>query len=157
MKYNQYTLLLIGLFLLITGCDDFLDRSPLTVANDETVWTSEDKVRLYANKYYTDFFVGYNSGWNYTGTPLMGFTFSDDIVHNGSQGNFTRSVPNSQVWSMSLIRSINIMIDRVENRMQDILSTEAYITGWVWDASSGRWNMQILLLHMVMSPITITW
>jgi hypothetical protein len=126
MKYNQYTLLLIGLFLLITGCDDFLDRSPLTVANDETVWTSEDKVRLYANKYYTDFFVGYNSGWNYTGTPLMGFTFSDDIVHNGSQGNFTRSVPNSQVWSMSLIRSINIMIDRVENRMQDILSTEAY-------------------------------
>ena len=56
----------------------------------------------------------------------MGFTFSDDIVHNGSQGNFTRSVPNSQVWSMSLIRSINIMIDRVENRMQDILSTEAY-------------------------------
>ena len=126
MKYNPYTLLIIGLLLFITGCEDFLDRPPLTVANDETVWTSEDKVRLYANKYYTDFFVGYNSGWGTTGAPLMGFTFSDDIVHNGSQGNFTRSVPNSQIWSMSLIRSINIMLDRVENKMGTILSTEAY-------------------------------
>ncbi len=126
MKYNLHTLLLIGLFLFITGCEDFLDRPPLTVANDETVWTSEEKVRLYANKYYTDFFVGYNSGWGTTGAPVEGFTFSDDIIHNGSQGNFTRSVPNSQIWSMSLIRSINIMLDRVENKMGSILSTEAY-------------------------------
>jgi hypothetical protein len=126
MKYNLHTLLLIGLFLFITGCEDFLDRPPLTVANDETVWTDEEKVRLYANKYYTDFFVGYNSGWGTSGAPVQGFTFSDDIVHNGSQGNFTRSVPNSQIWSMSLIRSINIMLDRVENKMESILSTEAY-------------------------------
>lgn len=126
MKYNPYTLLIIGLLFFIAGCDDFLDRPPLTVANDETVWDSEDKVRLYANKYYTDFFVGYNSGWGYTNAPLMGFTFSDDIIHNGSQGNFTRSVPNSQVWSMSLIRSINIMLNRIENKMQGILSKEAY-------------------------------
>ncbi|MDD2512146.1 MAG: RagB/SusD family nutrient uptake outer membrane protein [Proteiniphilum sp.] len=125
MKYNPYTLLIICLFFFITGCEDFLDRPPLTVANDETVWDSEDKVRLYANKYYTDFFVGYNSGWGYTGAPLMGFTFSDDIIHNGSQGNFTRSVPNSQVWNMKLIRSINIMLNRIENKMQGILSTEA--------------------------------
>lgn len=126
MNYKQYRLLIFVFLLVITGCEDFLDRPPLTVANDETVWTSEDKVRLYANKYYTDFFVGYNSGWGYTGAPLMGFTFSDDIVHNGSQGNFTRSVPNSQIWSMSLIRSINIMLDRVENKMQGILNVEAY-------------------------------
>ncbi|KUK78392.1 MAG: RagB/SusD domain protein [Proteiniphilum acetatigenes] len=126
MKYNLHTLLLIGLFLFITGCEDFLDRPPLTVANDETVWTSEEKVRLYANKYYTDFFVGYNSGWGTTGAPVEGFTFSDDIIHNGSQGNFTRSVPNSQIWSMKLIRSINIMLDRVENKMGSILSTESY-------------------------------
>jgi len=126
MNNNQYTLLIIGLFLFIAGCEDFLDRPPLTVANDETVWTDEEKVRLYANKYYTDFFVGYNSAWGTDGAPLMGFTFSDDIVHNGSQGNFTRSVPNSQIWNMSLIRSINIMLDRVENKMQGILSTEAH-------------------------------
>ena len=126
MKYNLHTLLLIGLFFFIAGCEDFLDRPPLTVANDETVWTSEEKVRLYANKYYTDFFVGYNSAWGSSGAPLLGFTFSDDIVHNGSQGNFTRSVPNSQIWSMSLIRSINIMLDRIEHRMSDILTTEAY-------------------------------
>lgn len=126
MKYNQYTLLIMGLFLFIAGCEDFLDRPPLTVANDETVWTGEDKVRLYANKYYTDFFIGYNSGWGTAGAPLMGFTFSDDIIHNGPQGNFTRSVPNSQVWSMGLIRSINIMLDRVENKMKGILSTEAH-------------------------------
>src|SRR5690606_74595 len=93
---------------------------------DETAWVTEDNVRLYANKYYPDFFVGYGTGFSYGSAALMGFTFSDDIVSLGNQGNFTRAVPNSGEWSYSSIRSINIMIDRLENRMQDILEDEAY-------------------------------
>lgn len=58
MKYI-YKYLLVLTVLLFIGCEDFLDRPPLTSYNDENVWTSEDNVRSYANKYYTDFFPGY--------------------------------------------------------------------------------------------------
>src|SRR5699024_2882366 len=42
------------------------------------------------------------------------------------QSNFGRSVPNSGIWGMSTLRSINIMIERIEDRMQDVLTEEAY-------------------------------
>ena len=125
MKYI-YKYLIVFMALLIVGCEDFLDRPPLTSFNDETAWTNEENVRLYANKYYTDFFPGYGHGWTVTGAALMDYQFSDDIVHIGNQGNFTRSVPNSSIWSYTLIRSINIMIDRIENKMDGILDEDAY-------------------------------
>lgn len=121
-----YSFLSAWMVLMIVGCEDFLDRPPLTELNDETAWTTEENVRLYANKYYTSFFPGYGINFNYSGSALMGYQFSDDVFLWGNQGNFGRSVPNSQVWSMSLMRSINIMIDRIQTRMQDVLSDDAY-------------------------------
>lgn len=117
MKNLIITIALFLITLLITRCEDFLDRPQLTEDNDETAWTSEQKVRLYANKFYPTFFVGYS-----TDVSL----FIDDVVQRGNQGNFTRAVPNSAVWSMTSLRSINVMIDRVGNRMENILSAEAY-------------------------------
>ncbi len=124
------------LLLLVVGCNDFLDRPPLTVANDETAWSSEENLRLYSNKFYggftvgstfyPGFFMGYGTSWTNSYSPLMGYQFSDDVVHNGNQSNFTRSVPNSQVWSMVVIRSINIMLNRIEERMKGTLSDESY-------------------------------
>ena len=120
--------IIIGfLALTLSGCTEFLDRPPLTDLTDETAWENEDNVRMYANKFYPDFFIGYSTGFSYGGAALMGFTFSDDAVLLGRQGNFTRAVPNSGIWSYSLVRSINIMIDRVENRMADKLEEEAYL------------------------------
>lgn len=110
---------------LATGCKKFLDRPPLTEFTDETAWDSEDKVRLYANQFYAGFFTGYGNGYTTTGAPLVGFTNSDDIVVQGNQVNFTRSVPNSSTWSYESIRSINIMLDRVDTRMTDVLTPAA--------------------------------
>ena len=127
MKYNRYIIVaILALLPIITGCEDFLDRPPLTKENDETAWNSEENVRLYANKYYTTFFFGYGQGWSNASAPLMGYTFSDDVVHNGTQPNFTRSVPASQIWGMETLRSINIMLDRIENKMKGTLTAEQY-------------------------------
>lgn len=126
MKIKNISLLVVSLFFLLSSCNELLDRPPLTVANDETVWENEDNLRLYANKYYTSLFVGYGKGWSNSNSPLTGFTFSDDVVRFGSQGNFLREVPNSRIWSMGQIRSINIMISRIEKRMKNILDEEAY-------------------------------
>lgn len=118
-------ILLICLALGFSSCEKFLDRPPLTSENDETAWSSEEKLRLYTNKYYTDFFTGYGNGFSTGGAPLVGFTNHDDFVVQGNQPNFTRSVPTSSIWSYSTIRSLNIMINRIEERMGGVLSPAA--------------------------------
>lgn len=120
-----YKILLACFVFTVAGCTKFLDRPPLTSENDETAWDSEEKLRLYANKYYLDFFPGYGTGYSTAGAPLVNFTNSDDVLVLGNAPNFTRAVPNSAIWSFSLIRSINIMLDRIETRMGDILSPAA--------------------------------
>lgn len=120
-----FKIVLVFLVIVFSGCKKFLDRPPLTSETDDTAWTSEDKLRLYANKYYTDFFDGYGNGYTTDGAPLVGYTNSDDMVILGNQANFTRSVPNSSIWSYTTIRSINIMLDRIETKMSTILSAEA--------------------------------
>lgn len=122
----KYNFILIFLSLSFSGCEKFLDRPQLTSENDETAWKSEDNVRLYANKYYTDFFTGYGLGFDNGAALLAGYTFSDDVLLLGNQTNFTRSIPNSQIWSYTTIRSVNVMLNRIENRMSKILSSEAF-------------------------------
>ncbi|WP_447641007.1 MULTISPECIES: RagB/SusD family nutrient uptake outer membrane protein [Chitinophagaceae] len=122
----KYTFILTFLVVMSASCKKFLDRPPLTSENDETAWNSEDNVRLYANKFYPTYFVGYGMGFSAEAdAALLGFTFSDDIFVQGSQGNFTRAVPNSAIWDMTTLRSINIMLDRIKSKMQGILSQEA--------------------------------
>ncbi|WP_270088705.1 RagB/SusD family nutrient uptake outer membrane protein [Sphingobacterium sp. SYP-B4668] len=123
---TKYISAVVALVLLFSSCEKFLDRPPLTTLDDNVnAWISEDMVRLYANKYYTEFFVGYESGFSGGGSPLIGFTNSDDMVILGNQMNFTRSVPNSSIWSYTTIVSLNIMLDRIEEKMTSILTPEA--------------------------------
>lgn len=125
MKIQYISVLAAGL-LLFSGCNKFLDRPPLTTLDDNSNgWTSEEKVRMYANKYYTDFFYGFGASDNNGRAPIVAFTNTDDIVTLGNQINFTRAVPNSKDWDYDNIRSLNVMLDRVEGRMGSILSAEA--------------------------------
>lgn len=130
----KYSIALLTAALMFSSCEKFLDRQQLTSANDENAWTSEENVRLYANKYYAGytqdgktipgFFEGYGSGFSLGSSYLL--SFSDDIVRQGNQGEFSTSVSNDGVWNYTNVRSINIMLDRVQNRMNDILPTEAF-------------------------------
>ncbi len=126
-----FKIVLVFMVIVSAGCKKFLDRPPLTSESDDTFWTSEEKLRLYANKYYTDFFDGYGKGFSTAGAPLVNYINNDDIVVQGNQLNLTRSVPNSGSWSYSTIRSLNIMLDRIETRMSDVLTPaeKAHWTG----------------------------
>ncbi len=117
-----FKIVLVFTVIVFAGCEKFLDRPPLTRESDDTYWTSEEKLRLYANKYYTDFFDGYGRGFATGGAPLVNFINNDDIVVLGNQLNLTRSVPNSGIWSYGTIRSLNIMLNRIDTRMTDILT-----------------------------------
>src|SRR5699024_6839633 len=106
MKVRYIYILGLIAMLFTTSCEKLLDRPPWTTMTDENAWTSEDNLRLYANKYYEDFFRGYGEGWTTTGAAYLGFTLSDDVLNLGTQGNFTRAVPTSQIWSYTSMRSV---------------------------------------------------
>lgn len=117
MKYPIYFILLFS--IAVSGCkkvtDDFLTQDPLDKFQDDTYWTSEDKVRTYAYGFYTTYFPGYASGFDLTwGGYFSGESLNDDFAPT-TPTVFTRTVPNSGGgWTFTNIRRANIMIDRVK-------------------------------------------
>lgn len=126
----------------MTGCDDILDRPQLTKPTDDNYWRNETDVRLHANDYYPNYFVGYNSGWGTAYTPLRGYYFSDDNASGGQQSNFENTVPSTRGattetptmleqyagpnWNFAFVRKLNIFLNRLETKAKPNLSEEAY-------------------------------
>ena len=127
MKFKIFSVI-AGLALLFSACDEVLDRPSPTVAEDESYWVSAEKVRLYSNSFYLLYFEGYGTGWSHSSAPLLDYTFNDDVVNYSTQAQFTRAVPTSTGWdgNYKWIRRANIMVDRIDSRMKDILSAEEY-------------------------------
>lgn len=127
MKLKIFSVI-AGLALLFSACDEVLDRPSPTVAEDESYWVSAEKVRLYSNGFYLHYFEGYGTGWSHSSAPLLDYTFNDDVVNYSTQAQFTRAVPTSTGWggNYKWIRRANIMVDRIDSRMKDILSAEEY-------------------------------
>lgn len=141
MRFKLYTLL-ASIVFLFSNCNDVLDRPSLTTAEDDSYWTSEERVRSYANAFYTNFFVGYGLKYSTTYAPNANYTFNDDAVILSTQRQFNRSVPTSKgstsldlmwdseftgpTWNFSWIRKANVMIDRITNNMSGILTEEQY-------------------------------
>lgn len=129
-----------ALGLSLASCDDVLDRPQLNLPDDDTFWKTESDLRMYAYGFYTNYFVGYNSGWSSDYTPVRGLTFSDDFATSGQQTNFINSVPTSlggttaamlsqthgETWCFAYVRKANVMLERLEKRMKDVLSEEAF-------------------------------
>jgi hypothetical protein len=141
MKFNKlYSIILAG--ALLTSCGkEFLDRPPLTQIPDEKYWRNEDDIRLYANGFYTNYFVGFNSSFTVDYTPVRGYTFNDDLTGKNAQSSFESSVPSSRgntgesaewmlsyagpTWNFSWVRKANIMADKLEEAKASI-SADAY-------------------------------
>jgi len=130
--------------LIISGCSDLLDRPPVQKGRDNTFWNSEIAVRVFANGFYSHYFVGYNSGWGVDYTPLRGYYFCDDFTSAGKQAGFETQAPESRSsvsestsgqwlqqysgpnWNFAWVRKSNLLLDRVEGMKDVYLSDEAY-------------------------------
>jgi starch-binding outer membrane protein, SusD/RagB family len=140
---KKYSILLIMIAVVFGSCEDFLDRPPLTQILDEDLWTTESGVRQYANGFYPNYFVGYNSGFGVDYTPVRGYTFSDDLTQTGKQINFESQAPNSRAsvtetatwmttyagptWDFAWVRKSNLLLDRLEKmKRSDYLEEEPY-------------------------------
>lgn len=141
MKRNKFLLLLI-LTAIFTSCNDILNRSSLSAAEDDTYWDSEQKVRLYANDFYSYFFVGYGLKYSEVAYTPTNYNFNDDVVTLSTQPQFNRVVPTSlgstslglmwksdfagPTWNFAWIRKANVMIDRLEREMRNVLTASQY-------------------------------
>lgn len=145
MKKYIFTIVLSLVALAFISCDDFLDRPPLTDMTDDTYWSSENTVRLFANAYYPQYFVGYSSGWGVDYAPRRGFNFADDFVTTGKQENFETEAPSSRqsysvsntgvwlrtyagsTWNFAWVKKSNLFLERVGTMKEESkLNDEAY-------------------------------
>lgn len=140
-KYIILFLTTVSLFL--GGCEDFLDRAPITKMNDENFWVKENNLRLFANGFYSRYFTGYNTSFGLDYAPLRGYTFSDDLTSSGKQSIFETKAPASRVatnendvwlsqysgptWVFSWVRRSNLFIERIEEmKAKNIVTDGAY-------------------------------
>ena len=131
------------------SCEKVLDRPPLTTMDDEQYWETELQLRLYLNECYSNYFIGYATLWSTIYTPMTGYLTNDDIMVNGIQRALEITVPtdrsvsaanmpllgwlesyNGPNWNFYWVRKLNIMLDRIEQRMGGIL-TEEQKNHWV--------------------------
>lgn len=140
---KKYSTILLLIALVFGSCEDFLDRPPLSEMNDDNYWTSENSVRLFANGFYTNYFVGYNSAFTTDYTPLRGYYFSDDFTSTGKQVSFETQAPASRssigesvsmittyagpVWNFAWVRKSNLLMERVEQMKGDEIDDAAYL------------------------------
>lgn len=145
MKKIIYMCISLTSFSII-GCSDLLERPELTrIIDDEgNFWRNEQDFRLYANDFYPNYFVGYNSAWGVAYAPLTGYNFSDDLTSQGTQAGLLASLPTSgggastvtpavfrieypgPVWNFYWVRKANVMIERLEEFGHENLSEEEY-------------------------------
>ncbi len=141
MKKISIILMIVAVWVF-TGCEKFLDRPSLTTMNDQNYWTSENNLRLFANGFYSNYFVGYNSTWGVDYTPLRGYYFADDYTQAGKQISFEIQAPESRAvnseadgywlttyagpsWNFAWVRKSNLFIARIES-IKGKLTPEVY-------------------------------
>lgn len=139
---KKFILIFSAILLMTAGCEKFLDRPSLTTMDDQTFWTSENNLRLFAHSFYPNYFVGYNSGWGVAYTPLRGYYFADDFTSTGKQTGFETQAPESNTstseepamslrtsgpsWNFAWVRKSNLFLERIETMKGKGLTDEAY-------------------------------
>lgn len=139
---SKLTIIIALAALFFSGCEDFLDRPSLTTMNDQNYWTSENNLRLFANGFYVNYFVGYNSAWGVDYAPLRGYYFADDFTQTGKQISFETQPPASRSstsetptmlttycgpsWNFAYVRKSNLFLERIEEMKGVSITDEAY-------------------------------
>jgi len=119
---KKYFLLLSVAALAFTGCKkEFLDRPPLDKLSDDTYWTSENNVRIFAWDFYPRWFDGYGSGFTW-GSYFSGQSLNDDFAPSTPTAfpvNPPAAAPVlgntlSKDWNYTWIRKANLYLSRIQ-------------------------------------------
>ncbi|MCD7976709.1 MAG: RagB/SusD family nutrient uptake outer membrane protein [Tannerellaceae bacterium] len=122
-KINIYisTILMSGLLLLHTGCNDFLDRDPLDGFTDDTYWTSEANVKTYGWLFYDQFkaygiATGTTAEFYFQASNMTSsINISDDLTNNTFLPYQINPGSANSDWKdqYEYIRRANVMLERI--------------------------------------------
>lgn len=138
--------ILLGSTLSMMSCDSLLDRPELTKITDSegNYWRNENDLRLFANDFYPNYFVGYNTAFGTAYAPLTGYNFADDFTSQGAQANLLGTVPTGTGgsssaaisvlrlehpgpnWNFYWVRKANLFLSRIETTAKNNISEEAF-------------------------------
>lgn len=138
--------ILLGSTLSMMSCDSLLDRPELTKITDSegNYWRNENDLRLFANDFYPNYFVGYNTAFGTAYAPLTGYNFADDFTSQGAQANLLGTVPTGTGgsssaaisvlrlehpgpnWNFYWVRKANLLLSRIETTAKNNISEEAF-------------------------------
>lgn len=113
MKKFIYTL---AIFLLFTGCEDYLDREPTEILLDEQVWSNPDLIKSFLANLYGRMqqFSGFDDDTRVQINDSDNSMWSAHINNDNSVNNRQQYAYNfRQLWVYPLIRDINIFIENV--------------------------------------------
>ena len=140
---NKIYILLAFIPLFFTSCSEsVLDRPPMTVFTDDSFWTSEDRLRLFATGFYSDvnhigLFQGYCRNYELFYVPVRSMLNSDDFATGGVQTGFTTASTGStsyyidgvwpnRGWYFTIVRKANLFLNRIEKVAKPAITDEAY-------------------------------
>lgn len=111
--------------LILSSCNNILDKDELDVFTNNNFWTSENKVKTYANTFYEDF-AGYGNGAE-TGDFYFKTLTDDQCGSAFTNWTFTAIPATSSQWNDNWkeIRRANIMIEKINGMSQSQISNEA--------------------------------
>lgn len=119
---------LIALLFLAMGCNNkFLEKYPLDKLSDETYWTSEQDLQLYANDVYPKYIIGFGYDFGDATVQPYGYTqaavvYGDIITDNAAPNSYSLVAANQYIgyltgasgtggWNFDNIRTLNFFLD----------------------------------------------
>ncbi|MGC9151568.1 MAG: RagB/SusD family nutrient uptake outer membrane protein [Microbacter sp.] len=122
-KYINKTVIAFGMLLLVTSCNSWLDKPPLTQFTDNNYWTSESNVKTFCMGFYS-LFDGFGTGSTSSISSNGGAgaesdfyftTFGDDQANNAIDIFPTAAPASANTWSTpyTYIRLANLLLTRI--------------------------------------------
>jgi starch-binding outer membrane protein, SusD/RagB family len=122
---KKYILIIIAILPFVFGCEEFLDRPPLTQIGNDSYWRSTTDLQNYIVRFYQDFPTLGGSGY------MNVYNESDDMFTYASakdllNGNISISTGN---WKndFAKVRDINIFFDNYNKCEDDFEAWNQYL------------------------------
>ena len=114
--------------LILSSCEDFLDKTPLDQITDQNYWKTTSDLELYVNQYYTQF-PGFTIGSQNAGIFSIDNN-SDNMIpaaFNTTLGGVSTLPSSGGGWSWTNIRSVNVFLDNYKNVASPLEDYNTYV------------------------------
>ena len=109
MKKRHFIIAALALSVGLTGCDDLLDKSPLSQISEEDYFKTETDLQLFSNSFYSDLLN--KSPYDDQSDVYVQQELSDEML-----GGTNRIVPPSGGgWTWTTLRDINTLLGHVDH------------------------------------------